>query len=170
LVELSKFDVLRLLSKKGGSQEWSSMNINFEKTEIFLLNHEARESDQSSKRVIVYPFSLSYKSRQYVSKGDTQDLYLLRTENTYLIDRIIFRLSPSDSFVVFTAYKSLEATLAEHKNIPPFPNESKNANLKIEKEPIYVQLKNTQTVTRVIQYGVQLVILIIIFFNILEAY
>ena len=129
-----KYDITDIVLKRKDFLESSMINLNLIKNEIFV-NHEGlrKENPQAIvKRSIIFPFSLMYKSKEFLSYEKTNNILLAKYENTFFVDKIVLRLSAIDSKVATSALRYLGVELERYKKLPPFPLQSKETQLEME--------------------------------------
>ncbi len=134
MFDLVKYDITDIVLQRKDFLESSMININLVKNEIFV-HHEGLRQDNSQsivKRSIIFPFSLMYKSREFLSYEKTNNTLLAKYENTFLIDKIVLRLSSVDSMVALSALDYLGKEYEGYKNLPPFSQLSKETILEME--------------------------------------
>jgi len=143
-----KYDITDIVLRRKDFLESSMFNFNLVKNEIFVFHEHLRYSNDSQaiqKRSIIFPFSLMYKSKEYLSYEKTNNILLAKYENTYIIDKIVLRVSSIDSMVALSAAKYLGVEFARYKKRPPFPQQSREVQLEISMRK--KQSMNLPTVT-----------------------
>jgi len=159
-----KYDITDIVLRRKDFLESSMFNFNLVKNEIFVFHEHLRYSNDSQaiqKRSIIFPFSLMYKSKEYLSYEKTNNILLAKYENTYIIDKIVLRVSSIDSMVTLSAAKYLGVEFARYKKRPPFPQQSREVQLEISMRK--KQSMNLPTVTvisekhKVVHDGMQIV-------------
>lgn len=123
-----KYDITDIVQQRNDFLESSMININLLKSEIFVFHQYLRHSDARPflKRSIIFPFSLTYKSKESLSYERTHNTLLGRYDNLMIIDKIVLRLSSTDSMVAMSALQYLKLEFERYKALAPFPPQSKN--------------------------------------------
>jgi len=134
MFDMVRYDITDIVLKRKDFLESSMMNLNLIKNEIFVNHEGLRQEDQQAvvKRSIIFPFSLMYKSKEFLSYEKTNNILLAKYENTFFIDKIVLRLSSIDSMVAASGFKYLGVEFERYKKLIPFPIHSRETKLEME--------------------------------------
>ena len=102
-----------------------------------------------------------WKSKEHMTYEKTNNALLTKYENTYIVDKIVLRVSSTDSIVALSASKFLGQEFERYRALIPFPLESKNTLPKIStSKKINLNMSKVQIMSekhKAIHDGVQLV-------------
>ena len=159
MFDLIKYDITDIVQQRNDFLESSMINLNLLKSEIFVFHKYLRysESRPFQKRSIIFPFSLTYKSKESFSYERTHNTLLGRYDNLVIIDKIVLRLSSTDSMVAMSALQFLKEEFESYKALAPFPPQSKNKAqiLKVAKQLPSLTVINEKN--KVAHDGIQIV-------------
>lgn len=151
---MTNFDIMTLLTKQYEFLDSSIIQLNLNKAEIFVLDENSiqREGLKLLKRRLLHPFTLSYKSTQklFYSRADTA--YLARYEHNFNSDRIVLRISATDSLTAIAAIKNLQKEIEDYSRLPSF--------LKVRRTTIGTSsslAKIVNNTVKIIHKGIQIV-------------
>ena len=158
-----KYDVMDMLLKRDDYLEASLMNVNVLKNEVFVFYKKAKKKDEqaSQKRSIMFPFSLMYKSREYMLYDKEQHKILVKYDKLASFDKILLRASALDSIVSLSAFKSLGREFADYQKLTSFNTQTRDTiYVKELQEGVRASQSSTITISENYQIshdGIQLV-------------
>jgi len=122
-----KYDITDILKQKEDFLESSQLSISLTQNEIFVFNEKSLEngSSTSHKRSIVLPLSILYKTKESLSYESTNNKLLASLDNLCVIDKVVLKLSSTDSIVIAAILRKLDQEFNKYKNIPPFTSRNK---------------------------------------------
>lgn len=125
-LELDNFDVLDILKNKDDYLESSLMTLTLHKNEIFVFHNKSREKKNINytKRSIIYPFSITYTTKEMLKKKKDQDSYLAKYEAGVFLDKIVIRASAVDSLILSSAINNFQEDMTQYQSWAKFPEYS----------------------------------------------
>lgn len=124
-----RFDITDIVFRRKDFLESSMMTLNLIKNEIFVFHQKIQQDETSSlqKRSIIFPFSLMYKFKEFLTYEKTNNAVLTKYDTLYIVDKIVLRVSSTDSMVALSALKYVGMEFERYKKLPLFPTQSKNS-------------------------------------------
>ena len=153
-------------------QESSVMNLNLIKSEIFVFRDRTKDikalknlnqyDDMTTiqKRSIILPLSVMYKSKEYLCYEASNNKLLAQKDNLLAIDKVILKVSSTDSMVIAAAGIILEQQNEKYEKLPPFVAQSREVLLKMQ---LQVTQKDLPQITvlnekhKIVHDGIQMV-------------
>ena len=105
--------------------------------ETMLMSSMIMSSDQCiklNKRSIIFPFSIIFCASEYTIWDSENKIQICKNEKKAVIDRIVIRISSTDSLTMHQIYIQLTDQYNIYLKYPKFPPVSKNSE-RIELEP-----------------------------------
>ena len=161
VLDFIKYDVIDILKEKEEFLESSQLNFTITKSEVFIYNENSVSGPNNiQKRNIVLPLSVMYKSKEHLSYESTNNKLLAQRDNLCAFDKVVLKLSSTDSMLFVAIMMRLEQEFKQYKSIPEFNSKSREVllqNTTTNDEDNLGQITVIKEKNRIVHDGIQIV-------------
>ncbi len=131
------YDVIDILKTNDEFLEASQLHLNFVKSEVFVFSEKPNAGSETvssfQKRSIVLPLSFMFKCKEYLSYETTNNSLFSRSDNFCSLDKVVLKLSSTDSMVLIAILLRLEREFKQFQEIQPFNPQSREVQLRTQR-------------------------------------